>query len=40
MDALYFRMNDQNIYYTETKDDQIVLGAIQLNNLVSTTDYF
>jgi hypothetical protein len=35
-DAFYFRISGLNLYYTETKTDMIVLGAISVDNIVSS----
>jgi hypothetical protein len=35
-EAFYFRLTEKNLYYTETKSDTRVLGAIAIHNIVGT----
>jgi hypothetical protein len=37
-DSFYFRLTGTNLYYTETKTDMIVLGAIAIKNVFSTSE--
>jgi hypothetical protein len=39
IDAYYFRLTNENLYYTETPSDSVVLGAIQISNIVRTLPY-
>lgn len=38
IDAFYFRLLNTNIYYTETNEDLVVLGAIAISNIVSVDE--
>lgn len=29
-DSFYFRLNENNFYYSETKEDSVILGAIEI----------
>ncbi len=35
-DSFYFRISGDNVYYTETQSDLKVLGAISVDNIMST----
>jgi len=39
IDSFYFRLTTNNLYYTETKVDALVLGAVQISNIVKTLPY-
>ena len=35
LDQFYFRLSENNIYYTKDEKDLVVLGAINVNNVVN-----
>ena len=39
IDSFYFRLNHLNLFYTQTKEDNLVFGAIELKNIVKTLPY-